>query len=94
MIAWDDLELRFHARCRVWRSYEQNVVRPAAWDAFGLLPWQRELLEHILSERPDVALASLGVPYVLNDFPGAAVRICTYSDVPISQDALASFLVE
>jgi len=33
MIAWDDLELRFHARCRVWRSYEQNVVRPAAWGA-------------------------------------------------------------
>jgi beta-N-acetylhexosaminidase len=69
------------------------VVRPAAWHAFGLLPWQHELVEQVLSERRDVVLASLGVPYVLNDYPGAAIRICTYSDVPVSQEALASLLV-
>jgi hypothetical protein len=70
------------------------VVRPAAWHTFGLQPWQRELLERILSERRDVVLASMGVPYILSDYPSAAVRICTYSDVPVSQDALATFLVE
>jgi beta-glucosidase-like glycosyl hydrolase len=69
------------------------VVRPAAWHAFGLLPWQRELLEKILGEYRDVVLASLGVPYVLNDYPRAAIRICTYSDVPVSQEALVDFLL-
>jgi beta-glucosidase-like glycosyl hydrolase len=69
------------------------VVRPAAWHAFGLLPWQRELVDQILGARRDVVLASLGVPYVLNDYPDAAVRVCTYSDVPVSQEALASSLV-
>ena len=38
-------------------------------------------------------LASLGVPYALEDYPDAAVRICTYSDVPVSQQALAEFLL-
>jgi hypothetical protein len=40
-----------------------------------------------------VVLASLGVPYVLDEYPEAAVRICTYSDVPASQRALAEYLV-
>jgi beta-N-acetylhexosaminidase len=69
------------------------VVRPAAWHAFGLLPWQHELVDQILSEQRNVVLASLGVPYILNDYPGAAMRVCTYSDVPVSQEALTSFLV-
>ena len=69
------------------------IVRPAAWHAFGLRPEQCEFARRIIGERPAV-LASLGVPYALNDFPEAAVRICTYSDVPVSQQALVEFLIK
>jgi beta-glucosidase-like glycosyl hydrolase len=67
------------------------IVRPAAWNAFGLRPEQRKLVTELLCGHPAV-LASLGVPYVLDDYPEAALRICTYSDVPASQQALAEFL--
>jgi beta-glucosidase-like glycosyl hydrolase len=67
------------------------VIRPAAWHAFGLRPEQSEFVRQITRERT-VVLASLGVPYALEDYPDAAVRICTYSDVPVSQQALAEFL--
>ena len=67
------------------------IVRPAAWHVFGLRPEQSELVGQLTRERRAV-LASLGVPYVLNDYPDASVRICTYSDVPVSQQALAEFL--
>jgi hypothetical protein len=68
------------------------IVRPAAWYAFGLLPAQKEFVRWITQERA-VALASLGVPYALRDFPDAAIRICTYSDVPVSQQALVDVLL-
>lgn len=68
------------------------IVRPAAWHKFGLLPNQAEMAHKLLNRRGGV-LASLGVPYVLDDFPEAAARICTYSDVPVSQRALAEFLL-
>ena len=68
------------------------IVRPAAWHAFGLLTEQKEFVKWITQERA-VVLASLGVPYALRDFPDAAVSICTYSDVPVSQQALAEFLL-
>jgi beta-glucosidase-like glycosyl hydrolase len=67
------------------------VVRPAAWYAFGLLPEQKRFVERLIQERK-VVLASLGVPYALREFPNAAARVCTYSDVPVSQQALAEFL--
>jgi len=69
------------------------IVRPAAWHAFGLRREQSEFVHWITGERNDVVLASLGVPYALKDFPDAAIRICTYSDVPASQQALAEFLI-
>lgn len=69
------------------------VVRPAAWHVFGLRPEQDELLRAILRQRQDVVLVSLGVPTILNDFPAAAASICTYSDVPASQHAIAEFLL-
>jgi beta-glucosidase-like glycosyl hydrolase len=69
------------------------IVRPAAWHAFGLRPPQTEFLQQLAQHRGDVVLASLGVPYALDDFPDAAIRICTYSDVPVSQQALAEFLL-
>jgi beta-glucosidase-like glycosyl hydrolase len=68
------------------------IARPAAWHAFGLLPSQREFVRRITSERAAVVV-SLGVPHVLADFPDAAVAVCTYSDVAVSQQALAQFLV-
>jgi hypothetical protein len=68
------------------------IVRPAAWHAFGLLPQQGELVQRLTQER-DTILISLGVPYALNDYPKAAVRICTYSDVPVSQQALVEFVL-
>jgi beta-N-acetylhexosaminidase len=68
------------------------IVRPAAWYAFGLLPEQKEFVQWVIGERA-VVLASLGVPYALRDFPDAAVRICTYSDVPASQQALVDFVL-
>jgi beta-glucosidase-like glycosyl hydrolase len=68
------------------------IVKPAAWHAFGLLPPQREFVERLTRGR-EVVLACLGVPYALDDYPDAKVRICTYSDVPVSQRALAEFLV-
>ena len=69
------------------------VVRPAAWHDFGLRPEQKAFLDQVTREREDVVLASLGVPYVLEEFPAAAVRICAYSDVPVSQQALADFIL-
>ena len=69
------------------------VVRPAAWQVFGLLPAQHRFVESLLQERGDVVLVSLGVPSILNDFPQAAAAICTYSDVPASQAALVDFLL-
>jgi beta-glucosidase-like glycosyl hydrolase len=69
------------------------IVRPAAWHAFGLKPEQKRFVTNLCQTRGDVVLASLGVPYALDDFPHAAVRICTYSDVPVSQHALAEFLL-
>jgi hypothetical protein len=69
------------------------IIRPAAWHAFGLRDEQREFVRQLTQARRDVVMASLGVPYALQDFPDAAVRICTYSDVPVSQQALAELLV-
>jgi hypothetical protein len=69
------------------------IVRPAAWHAFGLRPEQKHFIQQLTRERGDVVLASLGVPHVLQDYPGAAVCICTYSDVPESQEALAEFVL-
>jgi beta-glucosidase-like glycosyl hydrolase len=68
------------------------VVRPAAWHRFGLLPAQTDFAHRLLREHSGAVLASLGVPQVLEDFPEASLRVCTFSDVPVSQRALAKFL--
>jgi beta-glucosidase-like glycosyl hydrolase len=68
------------------------IVRPAAWYAFGLQPQQKQFVRELLGGRGDVVLACLGVPTALDEFPEAAVRVCTYSDVPVSQQALVEFL--
>lgn len=67
------------------------IVRPAAWHAFGLLSHQADFVRTLTTARPTI-VASLGVPQALDDYPAAAVRICTYSDVAVSQAALADVL--
>jgi beta-N-acetylhexosaminidase len=67
------------------------VVKPAAWQTYGLLPRQHQFVESLTRARP-VILASLGSPYILDEFPQAAAALCTYSDVPVSQNALAAVL--
>lgn len=68
------------------------IVRPAAWHAFGLLTHQAEFVRELTAARPAV-VACLGVPHALDDYPDAAARICTYSDVSVSQQALADVLL-
>jgi beta-N-acetylhexosaminidase len=67
------------------------VVKPAAWHRFGLLDWQEQLFKG-LAQRPKVRLVSLGVSTALERFPQAAYRVCSYSDVPVSQAAVAKLL--
>ena len=69
------------------------IVRPAAWYAFGLKAEQAAFVWELVGGRPDVVLVCFGVPTALEDYPQAAVRICTYSDVPVSQEAFAEFLL-
>ena len=67
------------------------VVKPAAWRAFGLLPEQQRFVESLVAARP-VTLAALGDPRILGDFPDVEAHLCTYSDAPVAQQALASVL--
>jgi beta-N-acetylhexosaminidase len=67
------------------------VVKPAAWHRFGLLPEQDHFVRELISQR-DFTLASLGSPVPLEDYPDAACRVCAFSDVFVSQEALADFL--
>jgi beta-N-acetylhexosaminidase len=67
------------------------IVKPAAWHRFGLLPEQDHFVRELISQR-DFTLASLGSPVPLEDYSDAACRVCAFSDVFVSQEALADFL--
>lgn len=67
------------------------VVKPAAWRAFGLPAEQQAFVEALVAAAPTV-VASLGSPRVLDRFGGADARLCTYSDAPVAQRALADVL--
>ncbi len=67
------------------------IVKPAAWQAFGLLPAQQQFVEALAASRP-VVLASLGSPYALDAFSQDGPQLCTYSDVAVSQRALVAAL--
>ncbi|MEM6646403.1 MAG: glycoside hydrolase family 3 protein [Bacteroidota bacterium] len=67
------------------------VVKPAAWHYYGLQTAQAAFLDTLTQQQP-VILAAMGSPVVLDDFPHAAARLCTYSDVATSQHALAQVL--
>lgn len=64
------------------------IIKPAAWHAFGLVESQEALIRTLMRDRP-VILACLGVENALDDYPDAAARIVTHSDVPASQRAMA-----
>ena len=68
-------------------------VEPAAWHDFGLTPSQQRFAEALVEEHPTV-VAALGSSHVLEDFPGAVARLCAYSDVPASQQALVAALIK
>ncbi|MGI9427509.1 MAG: glycoside hydrolase family 3 protein [Bythopirellula sp.] len=68
------------------------IVKPAAWRAFGLLAQQQAFVEQLLAQQACV-LASLGSQEALDKFDSATIKICTYSDVPNSQRALAALLL-
>jgi beta-N-acetylhexosaminidase len=68
------------------------VVKPAAWHRFGLLPEQNHFVRELISRR-DCTLVSLGSPVPLEDYPAATYRVCAYSDVFVSQEALADFFL-
>jgi hypothetical protein len=68
------------------------VVKPAAWHQFGLPPCLRDWLQ-ALTERSPTAVACLGAPQGLEPYAAAAAQLCTYSDMPASQFALAERIV-
>ncbi|MCC6493077.1 MAG: hypothetical protein IT424_08645 [Pirellulales bacterium] len=68
------------------------VVKPAAWYKFGLPPALRAWLQTLAARRPLIA-ACLGAPQGLEPLGAAAVQICTFSDVPASQQALVECLL-
>ena len=69
------------------------IVKPAAWHQFGLEEKHAKLLHRLLKHHCCV-LASLGTLEALKPFDNAAcAQLCTYSDVPVSQLALAEKLV-
>jgi beta-glucosidase-like glycosyl hydrolase len=67
------------------------VVKPAAWYRFGLLPEQDQFVRDVTAKR-ECILVSLGSPVTLEDYKDATERLCAYSDVFVSQAALADYL--
>lgn len=68
------------------------VVKPAAWRSFGIPDELTGLVKWLCGQKP-TTVTSLGSPLTLDTFEGARARACTYSDVPVSQLALADRLL-
>ncbi|WP_425395060.1 glycoside hydrolase family 3 protein [Aeoliella sp.] len=69
------------------------IVKPAAWHQFGLLEYQLALFQE-LATKPGAVIISLGVSEILAQFPDAASKLCTFSDVAVSQRAVVRYLAE
>ena len=67
------------------------VVKPAAWHAFGLPDALEQFVDALVGAAPSIVTA-LGSPRVLDRFSDAEARLCTYSDAPVAQRALADIL--
>ena len=68
-----------------------EVVRPAAWHAFGLAERERELARELLAAKP-ATLVVLGGPRGLAGLRSAEAALVTYSDAAPSQRAAARAL--
>ena len=67
------------------------VVKPAAWRRFGL-PGALQEFTGRLMKHPGCVVASLGVPLEGVPLDSVACHFCAFSDVPVSQEALADAL--
>jgi beta-glucosidase-like glycosyl hydrolase len=68
------------------------VVKPAAWQTFGLLDHQRRFVEWVSNQHACCAGIALGVPEALDGFDFSAGLWCTFSDVAVCQQAAAERL--
>ena len=68
------------------------IVKPAAWHQFGLPGQLAGWLKQLCAQHAVVA-ACLGAPQGLDSLPDASTHICTFSDVPASQQALVEKLL-
>lgn len=66
------------------------IVKPAAWHAFGLPSELRDWVTQAIAGREAVA-ACLGAAEGIQGYPASA-SVCTFSDVPASQQALVEVL--
>lgn len=69
------------------------IVKPAAWHRFGLSDRMQVFVNALIAQQ-SVILASVGSPELFNMCNEAAVHLCTYSDMPPSQRALAQKLAK
>lgn len=69
------------------------VSKPAAWHTYGLPERLSEFVSQLIINNK-TTLVSLGDPYILEQYTDASCTICTYSDVPASQNALVQFLLK
>lgn len=67
------------------------IVRPVAWHEFGLPESQKQLVDQ-LAQATNVTAVSLGIPAILEKFPQIQRRICAFSNVEVSQLAVAKYL--
>ncbi len=67
------------------------VSKPAAWRAFGLPEKLSSMVEALVS-MPQSVLVSFRDPALLELYPEAKHRFCTYSDVPASQEAFTGMI--
>jgi hypothetical protein len=88
-----DLEQVARAAANADQFLAAVIVKPAAWHHFGLPSWAVSWLQPLLARRTAV-VACLGAPQGLEPFPGASAHICTFSDVPASQQALVEKLTQ
>lgn len=68
-----------------------TVARPAAWHAFGLQEREQRLAEQTV-QTPGAVLAVLGDARGLEGMESVETALLTYSDVPVSQQALIDYL--
>jgi beta-glucosidase-like glycosyl hydrolase len=88
----DTLQQVAHAAGEAQQRLVAIVVKPAAWHQFGLPPKLRDWLQ-ALTDRWPTAVACLGAPQGLEPYATTAAQLCTFSDVPASQLALAERIV-